>query len=78
MAVCDTGKVDSPMGILLRRARVVKENWRGGQKNIASSYSGDGCASVSILCQHHELPDGTICQKGRNIDAAKLLIVLQT
>ncbi len=38
MAVCDTGKVDSPMGILLRRARVVKENWRGGQKNLASSY----------------------------------------
>ena len=30
--ICGTDKVDSPMGILLRRARVVKENWRSDRR----------------------------------------------
>ncbi len=29
--------------------------------------------SVSILCQHHEVPDGTMCQTDLGVDGAKLL-----
>jgi len=28
---------------------------------------------VSILCQHYELLDATMCQTGLDVDAAKLL-----
>ncbi len=35
-------------------------------------------SSVSILCQHHELRDDTMCQTGHEGDAAKLLKMLPT
>jgi hypothetical protein len=35
-------------------------------------------SSVSILCQHQELPDGTMCQMSHDVDASKLLKMLQT
>jgi len=34
--------------------------------------------SVSILCQHHELLDGTMGQTDLNVDAANLLKMLPT
>jgi len=30
-------------------------------------------SGVSILCQHHEVPDGTMCQTDLDVDAVKLL-----
>ena len=33
---------------------------------------------MSILCQHHELRDGTTCQKDYDVEASKLLKMLQT
>jgi len=41
-------------------------------------HSGLRASGVSILCQHYELPDGTIRQKGDDVDASKLLKLLQT
>ena len=35
-------------------------------------------SSVSILCQYHELPDGTMCQMSHDVEASKLLKMLQT
>jgi hypothetical protein len=35
-------------------------------------------SSVSVLCQHHELPDGTMCQMSHDVEASKLLKMLQT
>jgi hypothetical protein len=33
---------------------------------------------VSILCQHHEVSDGTMCQTGLDVDASNLLKMLHT
>ena len=33
---------------------------------------------MSILCQHHELADATMCQTGFDVDASNLLNRLQT
>jgi hypothetical protein len=30
------------------------------------------------LCQHNELPDGTMCQMSHDVEASKLLKMLQT
>ena len=34
--------------------------------------------NVSILCQHQELPDGTMCQMSHDVEAAKLVKMPQT
>jgi len=40
-----------------------------GQRRHSAGH-GSG---VSIVCQHHELRDATMCQAGLDVDAAKLL-----